>query len=193
MKERDGRNIAIAVLCVAIVAMGVGYALLSSTLTINGSATVAAAKWDVHFVTTPEPTPTLENITGADTTIAVTANEVDVTANFTQPGQSVTYTVDIENGGTLEAKIASMVFSVNGTQVTATNGKAVDAAGIEYSVTGIAVNDTLAAGATDTATIKIDYPSTVSALPTFEVDTENAGQFLDYTSTFSVVTIYEQN
>lgn len=193
MKERDGRNIAIAILCVAIVAMGVGYALLSSTLTINGAATVEAAKWDIHFDTTTTPTPTLVDRLAADTTINVAANQIDVTAKFTKPGQKVTYTVDVVNGGTLPARLTSMVFSVNGAQVTATNGKVIDAAGIEYTVTGIAAGDTLNAGASDTATITIEYPSTVSALPTFEEDPENSGQYLDYSSTFSVVTIYQQD
>ena len=48
MSEKS-KNILLGVLIVGLVSMTVAYAALSTSLTINGQATVEATKWDIHF------------------------------------------------------------------------------------------------------------------------------------------------
>lgn len=109
-KERGAKVIAIVALLIAVVGLTVGYAAYSSTLTINGTATVDPASWKVNFDykngnsltgtikghATENTAPTLE-----DTTIS----GFDVT--LTAPGDSVTYNFLIKNSGTLNAKLAN--------------------------------------------------------------------------------------
>lgn len=110
-KERGAKIIAIVALLIAVVGLTVGYAAYSSTLTINGTATVDPASWKVNFDykngtnsltgttkghATEKTAPTLE-----DTTIS----GFDVTLKA--PGDSVTYNFLIKNSGTLNAKLAS--------------------------------------------------------------------------------------
>ena len=110
-KERGAKVIAIVALLIAVVGLTVGYAAYSSTLTINGTATVDPASWKVNFDykngtnsltgttkghATEKTAPTLE-----DTTIS----GFDVTLKA--PGDSVTYNFLIKNSGTLNAKLAS--------------------------------------------------------------------------------------
>ena len=49
MKQNKKKNFVIIALFVAIVAMGVGYAALTQVLTINGTASVGDAKWQVEI------------------------------------------------------------------------------------------------------------------------------------------------
>ena len=44
------QNIVLGVLAVGLIGITIAYASLSQNLTINGTAKVAAATWDVHFL-----------------------------------------------------------------------------------------------------------------------------------------------
>ena len=50
-KKKNTQLFVIAILSVAILVMSVGFASYASTLNINGTATVKASKWSVHYVT----------------------------------------------------------------------------------------------------------------------------------------------
>ena len=50
MRSENKRNsIIIGALLITIALMTVGYAALATTLTINGTATISATTWDIHF------------------------------------------------------------------------------------------------------------------------------------------------
>ena len=102
-KERKVKTLSLVALIVAVLGLTVAFAALSQTLTINGTASVDAAQWDIHFENLSEPvieggaqatTPTLSDtsVTGYDVTV-------------TKPGDSVTYEFDIVNNGTVDAVI----------------------------------------------------------------------------------------
>ena len=100
-KERKIKVLSIAALLVAVLGLTVAFAALSQTLTINGSATVNTASWDIHFKNLSTPT-----LTGnAAVTTAPTLDTKGTTIGnyalkLTKPGDSVTYTFDVENSGT---------------------------------------------------------------------------------------------
>ena len=48
MKQREKRNIVIGLLCVMVVFMSVGYAVLSQNLKINGTANITGS-WDIYI------------------------------------------------------------------------------------------------------------------------------------------------
>ena len=48
-KTRQIKIISLCALLVAVLGLTVAFAALSQTLTINGSATVNTASWDIHF------------------------------------------------------------------------------------------------------------------------------------------------
>ena len=72
-KTRKVKIISLIVLVVMILCLTVAFAALSQTLTINGSAAVNAASWDIHF----------EKTSGKET-------EVKGAATFTEPTLSGT-------------------------------------------------------------------------------------------------------
>ena len=106
--ERSNKfqNVLIVMLTVAVVAMAVGFATYTANLQINGNATFAAAKWDIHFAnygTTGNSDATITNVTTADTTITF-----DVALD---PGKVYEFTVDAVNAGTFDAKLSSVTIS----------------------------------------------------------------------------------
>ena len=101
-KERRIKILSIIALIVAVLGLTVAFAALSETLTINGTASVEAASWDIHF----------ENLTGPDLEGTGKVNDTaildgttisNVNMSVTKPGDSVTYYFDIVNDGTIDA------------------------------------------------------------------------------------------
>jgi hypothetical protein len=125
-KDRGGRLLAIVAICIAVAGLSIAYAALSSTLTINGTATVTPASWGVEFVTTSLSSPTTANggLTGAasiTTTPTITTTSITgYDLGLTKPGDSVTYTFDVHNKGTIDAKITDFSFLTPTYTATAT-------------------------------------------------------------------------
>lgn len=136
-------------LIAALVLVGlasVAYAAFSQILTINGTGT-ATGTWDVKIISI-----TPKNQTGA-TDRASTPSYTDTTATFdvdlAYPAATSTYDVVIKNNGSIPAKLSTL------TSLAATNAAA--PTDISYALTGVAINDTLAAGAEVTATVTVTW------------------------------------
>ena len=175
MKERT-KNILIAVLIVGLVSMTVAYAALTQVLNINASAKVLSksSTWNVHFANLG--TLYKHGLSGTTTLQGLEAN-------LSAPGDYVAYKFDIVNDGTINAKVSGITLPNMSTGVTYT-GSASDSTkktadenlvkqNIQYELgyctatsdatyTTIAQNDTLNAGQTRSACIRISYKSTAT-------------------------------
>ena len=126
-KQRKVKIISLVALIVAVLGLTVAFAALSETLTINGTASLDAATWDVHFENISSPT-----ITGDASEVSppeITDNGITlskINVNLTKPKDSVKYTVDVVNDGTINAEIVNIVKG----QLTEEQERA-----IEFSVT----------------------------------------------------------
>lgn len=126
MEKRKMGIISGGVLVLALVAMvGIVYAAYSQTLNINGTATVKSPKWEIKFanlanvkLTGKAKEVTSPTIKGNDTTIG------DYSVLFSQPGDSVTYTFDIVNNGTLDATALKSSITGLNPECTGTGEKA---------------------------------------------------------------------
>ena len=107
-KNKNTQILVIAVLSSAILFMSVGFATYASTLNINGTATVKASKWSVHYVTnsyaesTNSVAATAHNITNTDFTF---------TATLAKPGDFYEATANVINDGTFNAQLSSITMS----------------------------------------------------------------------------------
>lgn len=157
--NRSGKNLVIFGLFLVILFMSVGFAALSSNLKIEGNTKIKGNSWNVHFTNLGTPStfgaPTVDTEPSLDPTF--TTLTYGVTLN--QPGDSYSFTVDVINSGSIDAKLNS----ISNTGVSAEQDVYVN-----YTVTGINQNDVLAAGDSKTITVTIEYDSTVesSQLPT---------------------------
>ena len=109
-KTRQIKIISLCALLVAVLGLTVAFAALSQTLTINGSAAVNAASWDIHFEkTSGKETEVKGAATFTEPTLSGTTIE-NFSATLAKPGDSVTYYFDIVNNGTIDAQIESYNF-----------------------------------------------------------------------------------
>ena len=106
-KERRTKALVIVVLLVVIAGLTVAFAALSTTLNINGTAYLDAAKWGIKFENLSEPVSVGTATTTGTAKIEETksAEITGINVGLSTPGDKVTYTVDLVNEGTINAKI----------------------------------------------------------------------------------------
>lgn len=117
------KNVILAILAVGLIGMTIAYAALTQKLTIDSTAAVNASTWDVHFAnlsdasTVGNPAPTVTD----PTLSAQSISGLDVA--FTKPGESVTYTFDIVNAGTIPARLNSIKINAKDSGITCTDAE----------------------------------------------------------------------
>ena len=106
MSREHKKYFLVGSLCIAIFLMlGIGYAVLSQQLDINGTAQITS-NWKILFTSAEEKE--MNNATTTRKEISdLTTLTLDV--NLTQPGASATYDVVVENQGDLDAVLSSIV------------------------------------------------------------------------------------
>ena len=189
-KNRTGQVIAVIALVVGVIGLSIGFAAFSNTLKIQSSATVSpdVNTFNVDFSSSNTelltnnitPSKSLDTLTATDAKINNSGDPTisNLSATFTEPGQTVTYNFYAYNVGELTAYLKSIVYSnVTGQSSTkvCTAGEDTDAdlvskacEGISLSVTvgneaettsGIASisNHSLAKDAAELVTVKLSY------------------------------------
>jgi len=191
-KMKDNRKVLYVLVAIALIlsvaGISIGFAAMSQELTINGQAEVTPATWKIKFTNLGTP-----QITG-DASVATTPTLTDTHfGNYdvvlTKPGDSVVYTFDVKNAGTLDAKLTAYNFATPTFTGTGTNAAAdatIAQTNVVYTLTysdgsAIGVNDTLAAGESKTLRLTVEYPATATTLPEAEVDITG----MDVTFTYS--------
>lgn len=152
-----------------ILFISIGYALITSNLSISGTGAFKKNKWDVHFdnldilkgesLASVAPT-----VTGHNTT------EISYTVNFNTPGDVYKFNVDIVNLGSIDA----MVSLIGNTELTEEQQKYA-----EYTVTYkdgslIEEKNFLGANSSDTITVTITYKKDI------DVDTLSKVESIDF-------------
>ncbi len=151
----------ILVVALMIFGLGIGYAAISTTLTIDGTSDIDSASWDVHFNNVQVTSGSV-----SATTPAISNNtSVSFSANLANPGDFYEFKIDVVNAGTLDAKLDGIEILPVLTQAQQNYFK--------YTVTyldgiDIGVNDALESGDTETLLIRFEYltQSDTSLYPT---------------------------
>ena len=162
-------------LVLSVVGISIGFAAMSTDLTINGSAEVVPSSWDIKFKDLSSPT-----ITGAaEVTTAPTITSDTHIGNYavklTKPGDSVTYTFKVANEGTIDAKLTDFIKATptfTGTGATASADATIVQNNFVYTVTysddtAITKNtDELDAESYKTVKLVVGYKADATELPT---------------------------
>ena len=115
MRDRKKRNIIIGSLCCLLIIMGIGYAVLSQTLNISGTANMRGT-WDIKITDISEASRTGRADPGTPT-ISSSGVSASFEANLWMPGDSITYNITVNNNGNIDAALKELVPSVeNGAQ-----------------------------------------------------------------------------
>ena len=154
-KERRTKALVIVVLLIVVAGLTIAFAALSTTLNINGTAYLDAAKWGIKFKNLSEPVKVGTATTTGTAKIEETksAEITDINVSLSTPGDKVTYTVDLVNEGTINVKIDNIEKTVlTSEQQKYLTFKVTDKSGNEVSE-----GDILSAGETRNLTITIEF------------------------------------
>ena len=122
--KNNKRNIILIALLFFVVAVSIGYAFLSSTLNITGTANVTNQTWDVHFENIANATASSSDVTVVTPAYIEEADSehtpadetddktVKFTVTFKKPNDSYTFNVDVVNDGTLPAKVHEIIKTI---------------------------------------------------------------------------------
>lgn len=199
MNNNNGREmkiLVVAALIISIVAIGIGFAAFSETLTINGNASVQTSSWKVKFseLSSATLTGTAAEVT-APTKSDTTIETYNVT--FRTPGDSVSYKIKVSNTGSYNAKITTATIPVptctgKSGESTADADKTKVCDKLTYTLVydegdtdagqTVKVGDTLNAGQTRPMILTLKYADFTDAtlLPAADVSISNLGVTLVY-------------
>lgn len=89
----------------------IGFAYLSTNLSINGTANFKGNTWDIHFANVLVSS---DSVTADQPTLTNGATELSFNVNLQKPGDKYEFTVDVVNAGTIDA----MIDTINRTTLT---------------------------------------------------------------------------
>lgn len=153
------RSKSILILLLVIVTLSIGFALLSTTLRINGLASIHANTWDIHW-------ENVDNQRGVTPISGATINpndnkEANFEIEFTIPGDYYEFTIDAVNKGTIDGMLKEIQSTLNGDSIENIPDY------ITYSITYAdgttpEANDLLAVNKQITYKVRVEYKRTIS-------------------------------
>lgn len=158
-RHRKNKYLYLIIVFVLFSCIGIGYAVLSSSISITGTVPVSANTWDIHFENvrinsgsvSTYSTPTVTGSTSLSTTVTLT-----------YPGDQYEFYVDVVNSGSIDARLDS--FSKTSLSTAQQKYLSYD---IYYAYNEpIKQYDLLKAGSKETLRIVIKYNSDTSLAPT---------------------------
>lgn len=106
-KKEKYKNLVFAIICVSLVFIASGMALIHSTLSINGISNIAKTVWDVHFENLDAKDSNIEVVSPA--TIDSTDNtKINFSLNVRKPTNYYEFEVDVVNDGTIDAMFSDI-------------------------------------------------------------------------------------
>lgn len=106
MKRKQAMNILILTLVLAIVVTTIAYARLTAQLNITGHASVSGS-WKIQFENLSDPIKIGSvGVNG----VSLTNTQFSLNVELVKPKDAVTYTFDVVNAGTIDAKIVTVVY-----------------------------------------------------------------------------------
>ena len=165
-RNRRKRQSFILLLIVLLLGVGVGYALLTQTLNIIGSSTVASSSWDIHFDNVQVQDGSV-SLSEGDSIAEIDSNDntlVNYAVTLNLPGDYYEFTVDVVNAGTIDGMVGEVVSNYNNSPISTTN-PIPDY--LVYSVTyddgvEIAEDHLLEAGNIETYKIRVEFDSEIT-------------------------------
>ena len=175
IKDRRMLTLVLCLILIGVFTLTIAYAALNAVLTIQGSAQVSSADWDIHLAN-----PIVKS-GSATTDVPVITSGKSLTFNTTlnMPGDFYEFTVDVVNSGTIDGMIEKVTKTP---ELTAEQAKY-----LKYEVSyanseSVTSKQMIAAGVTMTIKVRVEYRNDLVAsdLPTGQVVLD-LSLLLDYT------------
>lgn len=88
----------------------IAYAVFSQQLIISGNVSKKGGSWNIYFSNASVYNTTGSAVSEEVEVSATDSTSLNISASLTQPGDSITYTFRVNNGGTIDAKLSSWGF-----------------------------------------------------------------------------------
>ena len=108
--RKNKKNLIYSILLLILLSIGIGYAYLTSNLSIAGSTEIAANSWDIHFANLVVSEGSVTATTPASINPTDTTS-ITYSVLLSRPKQFYEFTVDMVNEGTLPGKISLVSIS----------------------------------------------------------------------------------
>ena len=187
IKDRKVLLLGLCLVAVCVFTLTIAYATLNAVLTIQGSAQVSSANWDVHLA---NPKVTNGSVTATVPTLT-TGKSLTFSTTLNMPGDFYEFTVDVVNSGSIDAMIEKVTKTP---ELTAEQAKY-----LKYEVSyangeSVANKQTIAAGVTMPIKVRVEYRKDLVAsdLPTGQVQL-TLGLVFDYTQSDGTGTTVKDN
>ena len=166
--KKNKKKLITSLVILIILSIGIGYAYLTSNLSITGATEIAANTWDIHFANLVVNSDSVE----ATTPAAINPSDntsITYTVKLNRPKDFYEFTVDVVNGGTINAKIADN--GVTNTSLTQTQDTYVNYTVTYADGTEISAGDKLAKAGTTvnsvaqnvkTVKVRVEYDPTIT-------------------------------
>ena len=108
--NQKNKKITISFIIIALLLIGVIYAILQANLQINGIAKIGSNSWDIHFDNVQVNENSVSIGTG-DSAATIDPNDnckVDFSVTLSLPGDFYEFTVDVVNAGTIDGMIGEL-------------------------------------------------------------------------------------
>jgi len=161
--RRNNNKLLFSIIAILILFIGIGYAYLTSNLSITGSATISNNTWDIHFNNIVVDTNSVPVDTGYQ---AATINPSDPTkitysVKLNKPGDYYAFNVDIVNAGSIDGMIESIISKVNNQDISNLPSY------LTYSISyldgdPLMNNFLLSANTTETIKVKIEFKENIN-------------------------------
>ena len=187
-KENRVRNVVLSVLAVSLIGLTVAYAQLTQRLNINGTAKSKSNTWDIHFENL-KSTVTGNAVLSQDNPLTIVSNSTTISGsvgNLSLPGDSIVYTFDIANKGTISAQLsADPIISTPECSSNDATGATVVCENVIYTLTYadgtlIKAGDYLDSGEKKAAKLTLSLKETMSLVPSKDVSITNIAATLFY-------------
>ena len=146
-------------LILLLIGVSIGYAVLSSNLSITGTSIISKQTWDIHFENIQTKSDSITPTSAA--AISNQGKTVTYSVSLNTPGEYYEFNVDVKNAGTIDGMIESVTSTVNNQPISNLPSY------IEYYVTysdGVEIqpNHLLTAGSKETYTVHIGFKKNIS-------------------------------
>ena len=160
------RNILIMMFALVVI-MGIGFAAYSQQLTIKDTSSIDS-NWDIYISKVTPGTP-VGGATGTGAPDEKIKTQANLTTDLKYPGDSITYTIDVTNGGTVDAEVKKVELKPL-KENTVIKYSIIDEANVQY----------LNAGETKQFKVKVEYDPTKTGTAKEEEKSNTLTLTIDY-------------
>ncbi len=171
LTNTNSKELFLIVLFAVLFCITIGYAYLTSSLTINGMGSIKNPTWDIHFENVQVNS---DSVDSEEPVIDSLMTTVTYSVHLTKPGDFYEFTVDVVNAGTIDAMIDSISSKMNDVEIETLPSWLVYSVAYSDDVL-LEPHQSLDVGQTETVKIRVEYNQDLSAS-----DLPDTNQELDF-------------